>query len=108
MPESRGRSIRKTWRWQQLSRRMRTVLDPVCGICGQHIDLTLPYNHPRAWTLDHIVELQDDGDPYNEANLRPACRACNSSKGNKTQRRRQQEQFRVKAAAQELNPSRSW
>jgi 5-methylcytosine-specific restriction endonuclease McrA len=106
--ESRGRQYRKTWRWQQLSRTMRTLLAPVCGICGRHIDLTLPHNHPRAWTLDHIIELEDNGDPFDASNLRPACRACNSSKGNKNQRRRRQEQFRQQARRRELNPSRAW
>ena len=108
MGESRGRSFRKTWRWQKLSRAMRSVLVPVCGICGRDIDLTLPYNHPRAWTLDHIHELQDNGDPFDVTNLRPACRSCNSSKGNHNQRRRKQQRFREQASARELNPSRRW
>jgi 5-methylcytosine-specific restriction endonuclease McrA len=114
MPESRGRQYRKTWRWIQLSQRMRTVLPPVCTFedCrnpnGRIIDLTLPHNHRWAWTLDHLVELQDGGDPYDPANLCVKCRACNSTKGRRNQVRLQQEGFRQRARARELNPSRTW
>lgn len=78
-----GRSHRT---WRNLCRRLKYELPPVCHLCGGTIDLTLHYNERMAWTLDHVQPL--DGsvpiDPHDVANLLPAHRKCNSSKGNST------------------------
>lgn len=108
MGESRGRAFRKTYRWQKLCRQMRATHPPVCCICNRYIDLTLPHNHRHAFTVDHIHEIEDGGDPFDPTNLQVVCRSCNSSKGNRNQRRRRQDRIRQQAAAREFNPSRSW
>jgi 5-methylcytosine-specific restriction endonuclease McrA len=55
----------------------------VCWLCGQPIDLRLPYLHPLAWTLDHVIPLSLGGHPLDMYNLREAHRRCNSSRGNR-------------------------
>jgi 5-methylcytosine-specific restriction enzyme A len=37
----------------------------------------------RATQGDHIVELEDGGEPFSLSNTQAACRACNVAKGNK-------------------------
>ena len=78
---SKGRCDR---RWRELSARLRQTLPPVCWICGNVIDLTLHHTHRMSFTLDHVVPLDLPGtDPYDESNILPAHRSCNSSRGAK-------------------------
>lgn len=37
-----------------------------------------------ATTVDHITPISKGGDPYNRANLRPACSFCNRRRGSDT------------------------
>lgn len=53
---------------------------PACGICGEPIDYTLPYLHPREFVVDHIVPLIKGG-PDTLANKQASHRECNSKKG---------------------------
>jgi 5-methylcytosine-specific restriction endonuclease McrA len=79
---------RRDHKWQTLSQRLRTERDPVCHICGEFIDIDLPAQHKKSWTLDHVVPLIDsEFDPYYEPNLAPAHRDCNGRKGNEERRR---------------------
>jgi 5-methylcytosine-specific restriction endonuclease McrA len=114
MPESRGKSYRKTWKWIQLAQTIKATWPPVCTYedCknpgGRTIDLTLPPRHRWAHSVDHIVELEDGGDPFDLSNLTVLCRSCNSRKANARQKARRQARFRQRARAMELNPSRNW
>lgn len=56
-------------RWKNLSRRLRR-LQPFCNHCGTADDLT----------VDHIIELEDGGEPYALDNLQVLCRSCNTRK----------------------------
>lgn len=74
-------------KWKNRVARVRRELerDPskaVCHLCGDPIDMSLPYLHPRAFTLDHVVAIARGGDELGEA--RPAHRTCNSSRGDTT------------------------
>lgn len=53
-----------------------------CHICGQPIDYSLPYTDPMSFTADHIEPRSLGGSLYGE--LKPAHRACNSRRGNRT------------------------
>lgn len=75
---SAGRNDR---RFKEIARRLRKQLPPVCHLCSEAIDLRLPANSADSWTLDHIMPLKAGGDPWDENNLAPAHRRCNSSKG---------------------------
>lgn len=78
---SRGRCDR---RWIELSKKLRATLPPICWLCNKPIDLTLHHTHRWSFTLDHIVPLDIPGvDPYDESNILPAHRSCNSSRGAK-------------------------
>lgn len=52
-----------------------------CWLCGQSIDLHLPYTHPMSFTADHVEAVANGGKLLGE--LRPAHRRCNSSRGKK-------------------------
>lgn len=55
-----------------------------CWLCGQPIDLTLPYTHKMSFTADHVDALGNGGRLLGD--LRPAHRSCNSSRGKKRTR----------------------
>lgn len=79
MTRSKGRTGRP---WRRLAR--RTLRDnPVCWLCGQLIDLTLPATHPMSGTADHVQPLSRGGAERDPGNLRPAHRRCNSARGNR-------------------------
>ena len=52
-----------------------------CALCGQPIDLSVPYPDPLAFTVDHIVPTSNGGgDEYEQ--LRPAHFRCNRQRSN--------------------------
>ena len=50
-----------------------------CWLCGKPIDFDLPYTHRMSFTADHIDPRGLGGKLLGE--IRPAHRACNSSRG---------------------------
>ena len=65
--------------------------NPVCHICGQPIDMTLPYHitvngkrttNPMAATADHDLAMAKGGG-HERANLKPAHLGCNRAKSDK-------------------------
>jgi 5-methylcytosine-specific restriction endonuclease McrA len=52
---------------------------PPCGICGEPIDYTLIYPHPKSFVVDHIVPLVLGG-PDELSNKQAACADCNWKK----------------------------
>lgn len=80
-----------SWAWKQRVKRERQRLekDPtlaVCWICGEPIDMALPYNHKMAFTLDHLVPISRGGSIDGET--KPAHLTCNSGRGDGRRRRR--------------------
>lgn len=55
----------------------------ICGYCNKVCNRI--HEHKDQATIDHIVPLSENGDPYNRKNLMVACRACNREKRSKTQ-----------------------
>ena len=53
-----------------------------CGICGEPIDYTLPYLHPREFTVDHKIPRARGGSDT-LANKQAAHRDCNRAKSDK-------------------------
>ncbi|OCW59808.1 hypothetical protein AKG36_08490 [Trueperella bernardiae] len=56
-----------------------------CWICGQPIDYTADWRSRWSFTADHVIPIALGGNPRGE--LRPAHRACNSRRGDTTNRR---------------------
>ena len=54
----------------------------ICGICGQHIDLSVRYPHPMSLSLDHIVPISKGG-THKYGNVRVTHLACNCRRGNR-------------------------
>ena len=52
---------------------------PACHLCGEAIDYTLPYWHPRSFVIDHVVPLIRGGADA-LSNVKAAHRDCNSKK----------------------------
>ena len=60
-----------------------------CWICREFgrpgdIDYSLPYLHPFAFELDHLVPISKGGDPYDRKNCAASHRCCNQWRGNKS------------------------
>lgn len=78
-----GRKVSR--RWKERVARVRRDLErhperAVCWLCGEDIDMALPYRHARGFTLDHIAPVGKGGDENGPAE--PAHLRCNSSRGN--------------------------
>lgn len=97
MPRSKGRAGRP---WRRLTRRLREGPGgDVCWLCDGVIDLSLPRTHRMSWTADHVDPISLGGAPRDASLLRPAHRACNSSRGNR---------MSVKVRRQGVQTSESW
>ncbi|MGW2206771.1 HNH endonuclease [Streptomyces sp. NPDC001774] len=76
-----GRSGRP---WRRFVAQCRRELPPICHLCTNPIDLTLPVNHAMSWTIDHVLPLNQYPHLAEDiSNARPAHRTCNSRKGTK-------------------------
>lgn len=54
-----------------------------CALCGQPIDLSVPWPEPQCFVVDHVVATNRGGaDDYDNAN--PAHNACNRAKSDHT------------------------
>lgn len=76
------------WRNRVAAERRRLERDKglaVCWLCGVDIDMSLPTNHPRAFSLDHIIPLTRGGRIDGEA--KPAHISCNSERGGRENKR---------------------
>lgn len=80
---ARSGDPRNTKRWQELRKQVLKE-EPTCHYCGK-----------KATTVDHVVELDQGGDPYERANLVGACQPCNSRKGQAYGERKRQHQRRT-------------
>jgi 5-methylcytosine-specific restriction endonuclease McrA len=93
MARSKGRTGRPYRRARERTKALPGA--DVCWLCGRGINMALPPNHRMAWTADHVIPITRDGAEVDPANLRPAHRSCNSTKGNR-------------AARPQLQTSRRW
>ena len=63
-------------------RRIIRRAHPACGICGEPIDYTLTYPHPKSYVVDHVTPLSRGGADTID-NKQAAHRDCNRAKGDK-------------------------
>lgn len=54
-----------------------------CWLCGDWVDQTLPAQHAKARSADHLRQLQHGGQPHTRSNLRLAHIGCNSGRSNR-------------------------
>ena len=69
-----GNPVYNTKRWKEL-RKLVLEEDPDCHWCRIKGKRTL------ARQVDHVIELDRGGDPYDRSNLVPSCASCNASRG---------------------------
>lgn len=73
-------------RWRAAVAQLKREAPPICHRCGEAIDQSLHYLHPRAWQADHVpplpVLVARGDDPDDVQWLKPSHRRCNISKGN--------------------------
>ena len=67
-------------RWRDFRLRVLAHYPPICHLCGQPIDLTLPGTVPAGPTVDHLTPRSHGGRVYDINNCRPAHKSCNSSR----------------------------
>lgn len=77
--QSRGRHGRA---WRALKARVHEE-ESHCWWCGAWVDQTLDRRHPHSRSVDHLIQLQHDGDPLDRANAHLAHRTCNVSRSNR-------------------------
>ena len=64
---------------------------PPCALCGEPIDYTLKYPHPKSFVVDHIIPLGKSPTPERIAELdvlsnkQAACADCNRLKWDKVE-----------------------
>lgn len=69
-----GNPIYNTKRWKEV-RRLVLEEDGDCHWCR------LKGKRTQATQVDHVIELDRGGDPYDRSNLVPCCASCNASRG---------------------------
>ena len=69
-----GNPLYSTKQWKEL-RRLILSEDDECHWCR------LKGKRTKATQVDHIVELDRGGDPYERSNLVSSCASCNASRG---------------------------
>lgn len=83
MPKNPGRNGRP-WR---TARAWVYRTQDVCRECGELIDKTLAFPHPKSFSVDHIEPVSLRPDLALERTNLAACHlGCNSSKGNGSRR----------------------
>lgn len=71
--------IRRSTRQRDRDRAAIRRTGAACHICGEPIDYSLPYLHPREFVVDHVVPLARGGRD-DLSNKKAAHRECNRSK----------------------------
>lgn len=64
---------------REKAKAMRSTKPVLCALCGESIDMTLPYYDKMAWTLEHVTPLAAGGHVMGRTVW--AHRSCNSKKG---------------------------
>ena len=82
----RGRPGAQSWVYHD--RRWPAVRRAVFARDGRRCRIGLDGCTGWADTIDHVIELEDGGAPFDLANLQPACRHCNSVKALEASRAR--------------------
>lgn len=70
-------------RRRKVRARLRRCGDHVCWICGEPIDMTLRFPHPKSWSVDEYVPRSRGGSQYDYDNLCEAHLVCNERRGNR-------------------------
>ena len=73
---------RKTNEYLRKRARFLDTHEHVCHWCGAQVFTTLPRQHPRKATIDHLVEIDRAASVALDESLWViACHSCNSSRG---------------------------
>lgn len=76
-----GKNIYKTTRWLNL-RKHYVLLQPLCEHCLKYDIIT------EGKIVDHIIELEDGGEPFDINNLQHLCHSCHNTKTGQEARKR--------------------
>lgn len=71
--------------WRRIKNRIRRTAT-ICALCGEPIDTSLRFPHPRSLSVDHIVPVSLGGREYAHSNVRATHLECNRKRGNTLQR----------------------
>lgn len=82
------------------NRKWKIIRAAALARAGYQCELRLPGCTGRATQGDHVLGLEDGGDPFSLSNTQAACRSCNIAKENNRRL--------VRTAATIHEPSRTW
>ncbi len=85
MSRQPGQAGRVGHRWREAQRPVFEQ-ETHCWLCGGYVDTRLHPRHPQARSVDHLIQLQHDGDPHARSNCRLAHIGCNSARSNRLRR----------------------
>ena len=87
--------------WRQLVAHVRRQVQRYeipCAWCFELVDLAIAWPDPLSFSVDHVIALDNGGDPLDPANAVPMHLGCNSSKGTRP----------LAARPAPLNTDRAW
>lgn len=76
-----GKNIYKTTQWRNL-RAQYVAFQPLCEHCLA-FDIIKP-----GKIVDHIIELEDGGQPFEKSNLQHLCHSCHNTKTGREKKKR--------------------
>ena len=76
-----GKNIYHTYKWKKL-RQSYAEKNPLCEHCLRY-DILTPVN-----VVDHVVEIEDGGEPYDYNNLQSLCHSCHNRKTTQERKKR--------------------
>ena len=79
---SEVRKIRDSRTWRNSVRPAKLARDPICEKCIKKDKLH------EATQVDHIIPLEQDGDPFSPSNLMSLCGPCHVKKTSEENRQR--------------------
>jgi 5-methylcytosine-specific restriction protein A len=68
-----GKNIYHGYRWKKL-RKLKASINPLCEHCYMYNIIT------ALAVVDHVIELEDGGEPYDINNLQSLCHSCHNRK----------------------------
>jgi 5-methylcytosine-specific restriction endonuclease McrA len=73
-------------RWARVKRQVHEE-ETHCRACGEYVDRRYPPRHKMSRSVDHLIDLDLGGDPFDRDNVGLMHYGCNSRKGARQQHR---------------------
>jgi 5-methylcytosine-specific restriction endonuclease McrA len=68
---------------RRLTAHLKATRPPVCWLCNQPIDMSLPWPNPQCCVVDERIPRSYDGSAVDPTNCELAHNLCNQRRGNR-------------------------